>query len=60
MRPRFKKVGDKVTITCPDCDGTGLNTKEPSLDLDETTLENTPKCFNCKGTGQVEGIVTKQ
>jgi DnaJ-class molecular chaperone len=46
MRPRDRKIGSKVKILCPECDGEG-------------TVEG-KKCVDCNGTGYIEGIITKQ
>jgi DnaJ-class molecular chaperone len=47
MIPKFKKPGEKVTIVCPACDGTGKNVSNEE--------EN---CPDCKGSGKMEGIVS--
>jgi DnaJ-class molecular chaperone len=47
MRPRNKKIGSKVIINCPECDGDGSS---------DVGVE----CIVCKGTGKIEGVVTVQ
>jgi DnaJ-class molecular chaperone len=52
MTPRnLKKLGEKVTIICPDCDGSGK-------ELGDVMVGELKECFTCKGTGKVEGVVT--
>lgn len=47
MRIRNKKIGTKVTITCPNCDGTGIDPNDGQ------------KCKDCDGSGTVQGVVTQ-
>jgi len=47
MRPRPKKIGDKVTIICPECDGSKINSEGK-------------KCEMCDENGKVQGVVSRQ
>jgi RecJ-like exonuclease len=63
MTFKERKIGEKVTIVCPNCDGVGVITdSEPDYSL-ETTDGAVPlkmnQCSECKGLGKIEGIVTK-
>lgn len=46
MIPKPRKVGEKVTLLCPFCDGEKVN------ELGEP-------CKECGGCGEVEGTVSK-
>jgi DnaJ-class molecular chaperone len=60
MALKQRKIGEKVSITCPDCDGTGkcesfiLNKEEEKVEKIGDT------CLTCNGYGKIEGIVSRQ
>ena len=49
MRPQDKKIGSKVTIICPNCDGIGQDTM-----TQENGLVVIINCPECKGFGTIE------
>ena len=61
MKLKPKKVGEKVDILCPECDGIGLKENGPDI-LRETSDGAVPlkmeQCTMCNGTGKISGVVT--
>jgi len=46
--------GERKTIICPNCDGTGRISNNEECGTQEILT-----CQECKGTGKIEGVVIK-
>ena len=53
MKRPDRRIGSKIKIVCPECDGEGK-----AIGNDETNIIKT--CEMCGGTGKIEGIVSTQ